>query len=177
MPWIILGVVLLILIFALLTVAIVTDIKRNKAFKSFKQNNPDFVRMRIFTGSSDSLYRIRIFSISGVNFSFNMLGSVLYLVPGKARIIAQFVAESKDERAMPIVASVLGGVPELAIKSAYLLKKDRKKKAAFENPKNGITIDIEFKKNGEYEMKADPYEDCIKIICFEGEKHAIKLFK
>ena len=103
-----------------------------------------------------------------------MVGDILYLVPGKNNIIAQYRTENEDKSYL-MIGALIGGLIGAIISIVNLFNTSKRIKSM--KPENGINIDIETKKNGRYEMKADPYKDIINITCFEDEKHNIKAYK
>lgn len=157
---------LLLMPFIVIIIAIIAE---KMKISVFVKNNPEHVKMRIFSGSSSSAYKIKIFSVN--DQKPNKIGNILYLTPGKNKIIAQYKAIDENQLYNQIIGNMISWIIGfiLLFKSLKNLKMD--------NPLNGTTIDIEIKRNSSYEMKADPYEETINIVCFESEKPEIKTYK
>ncbi|HAN21345.1 MAG: hypothetical protein A2Y15_07110 [Clostridiales bacterium GWF2_36_10] len=164
--------ILLIFLFPLIIIFLPIIIEKRRT-SIFIKNNPDHVKMQIFSGSSSSSYKIKIFSVNDQKPNF--IGNILYLIPGKNKIIAQYKAIDENQKYNLMIGNLLGGIIGTIVNLISLIMMKKNLKMA--NPLNGITVDIETKRKGHYEMKADPYEDTINIICFESEKPDIKTYK
>lgn len=165
---------ILIIPFVFVFIALITLIVKIIKLSTFKKNNPDYVKMRIFSSSSSSSYTIKIFSVNDQKPQLNLNKTTLYLLPGKNHIIAQYESINEDQTSYEMIGDFIGGIIGVIIEifSLAIATKNIRK----EKPENGITIDIETKRNVCYEMKADPYEEVINIICSEGEKYEIKSY-
>lgn len=161
---------LLVLAFLLPTIGvfiplIILEIKK----AMFIRKNQDYVKMRMFSGNSILAYKIKIFSVN--DQKPNVIGNVLYATPGNHKIVAQCKTIDKSKSDNLLIGRLFGLIGSLISFISY------KKSIKMENPKNGTTIDIELKRKGYYEMKADPYEETFNITCFESEKPEIKTYK
>lgn len=173
MPFIIISVILLFVLVLPAAIIIIPSVSRKKKISAFLDAHPDYVKMRVFMGSSSSVYRIKVFSVNGEKPVFSPNGSNLYLAAGKNQIIAQYQTENENQQTYSVLGAVIGGLVGAIINFIFVSKSDKK----MTKPENGIVIDIETKKNGDYEMKADSYEDSINITCLEGEWHDIKSYQ
>ena len=154
---------------------VIPPIINNTKIKKFIQSNPEYKTMRIFSRSSSSDYQIGIFSVNDEKPVTNYIGDFLYLATGKNKIIAKFRTITEDEKYAPIVGALIGGIIGSFIQLFHLSKETENLKEL--NPVNAIVIDIDIKRKGRYEMKADPENECINIIYLEEEKHEIKSYK
>ena len=154
---------------------VIPPIVSKTKIKKFINSNPEYVTMRIYSRSSSSNYQIRIFSVNGETPVFNTFRDFLYIATGKNKIIAKFRTQTESERFMPIAGAVLGGFVGLIIQLVHLSKTAKNDKEL--NLVNAIVIDIDIKRKGRYEMKADPENECINIIYLEDEKHELKIYK
>lgn len=161
-------------IFTAIALAIIPLIIKGRERSKFLKANPDYVTMRIFSESSSSQYLIKIYSVNDRKPMISPGEDMLYLAPGKNKIIAKFKTQTEDQKLMPWVAAFISGIIGVIIYTIYLVKiSDNAKSLA---PVNGIVIELDVKANSRYEMKADPYTESINVIHLQGEKHDIKSY-
>lgn len=151
---------------------IVSLIVKKKKISNYIKTNPGCVQMRICTHTYASDYNIIISSVNDEKPVFDE--KFLYLVPGKNKIIVKYNAENKNKKTYPMIGALIGGLIGVIISAANLSHtiKDKKKLES----QNEITIDIETKRYGDYEMKVDPYTGAINIIHLQSEKPDIKSY-